>query len=333
MSHTTREAASAGPRQSLRASDGAAPRRPDASMNLLREVMERPLDPAYAMAARRHSHRRPSVALVALTLVLAVGCGWATTRAVAELRRPQPEVLQARTELENEIRRRTEAVDRLQARVSNLQRLIARAQARALAAEPGPSAAEAQTLAVVSGEVAVVGPGLQLTLADAPRQSEPAVGTDPRDQEDTDQGRVLDHDLQLVVNGLWAAGAEAVAINGQRLTSLSAIRSAGLAILVDYRPLAPPYVVQAVGDPNTLQSGFAQDMAGPYLQSLRTNYGVQADIAAQQQLSLPAASSVTLRSAGVATSPSAEGAAGGSTRSPAPTDATGTTRTDQEVSP
>ena len=59
-----------------------------------------------------------------------------------------------------------------------------------------------------------------------------------------------------MVNGLWAAGAEAVAVNGQRLTALSAIRSAGDAILVDYRPLTRPYVVVAIGDPRTLQSRF-----------------------------------------------------------------------------
>ena len=49
---------------------------------------------------------------------------------------------------------------------------------------------------------------------------------DPRTDE-TDDGRVTDRDLQTVVNEVWAAGAEAVAVNGQRLTSLSAIRSAG----------------------------------------------------------------------------------------------------------
>ena len=49
---------------------------------------------------------------------------------------------------------------------------------------------------------------------------------------------MLDRDLQVIVNGLWAAGAEAIAVNGQRLTACSAIRSAGEAILVDFRPLS-----------------------------------------------------------------------------------------------
>ena len=93
---------------------------------------------------------------------------------------------------------------------------------------------------------------------------------------------MLDRDLQIIVNGLWAAGAEAIAINGERLTTLSAIRSAGQAILVDFRPLVPPYVVEAIGDPAHLQAGFATDMAGAYVQSLRDNYGIQVSVSSQK---------------------------------------------------
>ena len=62
-----------------------------------------------------------------------------------------------------------------------------------------------------------------------------------------DVSRVLDVDLQSVVNALWAAGAEAIAINGQRLTATSTIRAAGDAVLVDYRPVTSPYEVAAIG--------------------------------------------------------------------------------------
>ena len=69
------------------------------------------------------------------------------------------------------------------------------------------------------------------------------MGSDPRDDRASDTGRVLDRDLQVMVNALWAAGAEAIAINGQRLTARSAIRYAGEAILLDFRPLVPPNVM------------------------------------------------------------------------------------------
>ena len=60
--------------------------------------------------------------------------------------------------------------------------------------------------------------------------------------------KVFDTDIQLLVNALWASGAEAITINESRLTTTSAIRSAGDAILVNYRPLLPPYKIAAIGD-------------------------------------------------------------------------------------
>ncbi len=82
---------------------------------------------------------------------------------------------------------------------------------------------------------------------------------DPRSGASSDDGRVLSKDLQVVTNALWEAGAEAISINGQRLTARSAIRFAGDAILVNYRPLTRPYVISAIGDPQNLQVEFADN--------------------------------------------------------------------------
>ena len=125
---------------------------------------------------------------------------------------------------------------------------------------------------------------------------------------------VLDRDLQIVVNGLWAAGAEAVSINGRRLTALAAIRSAGQAILVDFRPLVPPYVVSAVGDPRGLQDRFTAGTAGGYVQIIRDNYGVGVDIATAERLDLPGAGTLQLRAA----VPVASAAPSASSTPPAP---------------
>ena len=114
-------------------------------------------------------------------------------------------------------------------------------------------------LGPVVGTVAVTGPGMLVEVDDAP-----AGGTDARD-------RVLDIDLQILANGLWQAGAEAVAINGHRLSSLTAIRSAGDAITVDFRSLTRPYRVEAIGDPRTLPARFAETAAGAWWHELATN--------------------------------------------------------------
>jgi uncharacterized protein YlxW (UPF0749 family) len=115
--------------------------------------------------------------------------------------------------------------------------------------------------------------------------------------KDENLGIVLDRDLQDIANGLWQSGAEAIAVNGQRLTSRSAIRFAGEAILVNYRPLARPYRISAIGDPEDLQVEFAANDGGAYARALQDNYGIRVSIDAAKSLSLPAATSLTVREA------------------------------------
>jgi uncharacterized protein YlxW (UPF0749 family) len=140
-------------------------------------------------------------------------------------------------------------------------------------------------LAQADGLTAVVGPGATVTVDDGPQ---PSAGTGD------DLSRVLDVDLQDLVNGLWRAGAEAIDINGHRLTSLSAIRGAGDAILVDYRPLARPYVVTAIGD-SGLGRRFAAGPAGVELRGLKSDYGIRYDVSMHEHVEVPAATAVELR--------------------------------------
>lgn len=270
----------------------AAPRVADASMTLLNEVIRRPLDAGYAMAAERRRAQGPrtrSAPRTIVIVVLAAGLGLATTAATLELRAPEPSVLAARTLLEEEIAERTLDVERLRGdnQVRNAE--IAALQSAVLAAEDSPLLERIAADSVTSGSVAVTGPGLRVTVEDGPAD-------DPEDDPDS---RVQDGDLQTLVNGLWAAGAEAVSVDGQRLTATTAIRSAGSAILVDLVPLVGPYVVEAVGDPQTLQTELARSSAGQYLATLSSSYGIGVEISSQQQLELPAATRLSLRSASV----------------------------------
>jgi uncharacterized protein YlxW (UPF0749 family) len=90
-----------------------------------------------------------------------------------------------------------------------------------------------------AGTTAMVGSGLEIRLSDSQREA--------KTDADRESLSVHDVDLQLVVNALWAAGAEAVAVNGQRLVATSPIRAAGETITVNFRPLVPPYKVEAIG--------------------------------------------------------------------------------------
>ena len=277
-----------------RAMDGAP--RPDAaaSMTLLTEVMTRPLDPGYAMAARRRAADRASapgerpatralatrtLATRALSAVLAAVCGLATTWAVVQLRRPAPDAVAARRALEGQIQHRLDHADAAQRPVAELAAAIDGARADLLAGSDAAGLTDqAGALGRSAGLLAVTGPGIEVALDDPPAANAGA-------------GRrvhVLDRDLQIVVNGLWAAGAEAVAVNGNRLTTMSAIRTAGEAVLVDLQPLLPPYRVSAIGNPSALEVALASGMVGPYLDVLRGD-GIVVKVDARPSLVLAGA--------------------------------------------
>jgi uncharacterized protein YlxW (UPF0749 family) len=136
-------------------------------------------------------------------------------------------------------------------------------------------------LGVKTGTVAVRGPGVRMVADDAPGA-------------DSARNEVLDTDLQKLANGLWEAGAEAVAVNGQRLTNLSTIRLAGGAITVNAHSLRRPYVVTAIGNQNTLPARFAETSSGQAWLDLQRQVGLRLSIRPVSSLRLPAAE-VSLR--------------------------------------
>ncbi|MCC2333267.1 DUF881 domain-containing protein [Cellulomonas wangsupingiae] len=291
----------------------------DESMTLINEVYRRPLDPGYQEAADRRAAgaapRRTVVGVIAL-LALAIALGnFATVSAVA-LRRPAPAVLQARELLESEIRERTTHADEVRRSNAALAAEIAELQNEAASTDDPELFAQLQRDAVAAGVVAVVGPGLRVVLTDG----EPKEG----DTQDDGSSLVLDHDLQTLVNGLWAAGAEAVAVNGERITSTTAIRSAGAAVLVDSTALSSPYTVEAIGDAPTMQTRLARLPAGQSLAQL-AQYGIDVQISAQRRLELPGRGQIALRSAQVldadgtpSTTAGTTGIASGAPGAPAP---------------
>ncbi len=262
--------------------------RPDASMTLLREVMERPLDPGYAAAAAARAEGTapgPRRRRLVLTLALAATAGLVATVGVVALRAPA--AAGTTGALRAEVEDRQAQVDGLAASVEESRAAVAAAEEAALG--PGAAATSERTerLGVLTGDLPVTGPGLRVVVADAPSAAADASGS-PRTDEAADAGRVRDRDLQTVVNGLWVAGAEAVSVGGQRLTARTAVRGAGEAVLVGYQPLAPPYTVEAVGDPADLATGFALSAGGRYAAGL-ADYGIRVTTTEEDELHLPAA--------------------------------------------
>lgn len=107
---------------------------------------------------------------------------------------------------------------------------------------------EAASLAPAAGLSAVSGPGLRVALTDAPADQEVPNGVDPNLLV------VHQQDIQAFVNALWAGGAGAISLQGQRLISTTGIKCVGNTVVMQGVPYSPPYVIEAVGDPAALLS-------------------------------------------------------------------------------
>lgn len=140
-----------------------------------------------------------------------------------------------------------------------------------------------------AGVTRVQGPGLRVTFGDA------ETGCAAQEED----CRIQDRDLQLAVNALFGAGAEAVAVNGERIIATSAVRRAGRQILVNYKVLTAPYVVEAIGNPDRLASEFGQSEIAQQFAIWTDVYGLGFTMESADELDLAGYSgSVQLRTAG-----------------------------------
>ena len=243
---------------------------PDASMDLLRQLREEAVDPDYARAASDGRATRNPGAMSAIALVIA-GALFAT--ALVSTTRSKPLVTSERAQLMGYIREAEARQDQLRTDQAALRAQVDTIQKQALGGSASLPALS--TVAIASGAVPVTGPGVVIVVDDAAASA-------------SVDGRVLAQNLAQLVNGLWAAGAEAVAVNGHRITTRTAIREAGSAITVDYRSLDRPYRVEANSDTRKLPADFTATTGGSWWAYLNRNYGLAFDLQTSDALTLPA---------------------------------------------
>lgn len=251
---------------------------------LLSRITEDSLDADYLMVAQRRagqgggpgprgSSSRPH--LIAAVVIAVFGV-LATTAAVQTSR--NADVTDAsRATLVSRVIAEREAVAAEQQRIADLQsaNIVADAELTDLTAEVQSESTRQRRLEVLTGFTAVTGDGVRVTIADPP-------GADATEL-------VRDEDLALLVDGLWRAGAEAIAVNGQRLTVLSAIRNSGFAINVNSRPITAPYVVSAIGDQSSLQANLLDSTHGAQFFDLADQLGFGINVQNEDDLVLPGA--------------------------------------------
>lgn len=275
-------------------------RRPDASMTLITSMLERPLDSGYAAAAERREKaglpratnlRSPSLIVFALIIGTLVGI------AAMQLRGGETTKERTKASLIQRIEQQQKVVDTRTNQASGLRAEISALDAETLRDVSEELAESVQRLSLVAGAVPVRGPGFIVTLDDAPRPDDGGSNFEPRASAETEASTVQARDLQVLTNSLWEAGAEAVSVNGQRLTSTASIRFAGKALLVDYRPLTRPYVVTAIGDPGKMPATFANGNGGTYLSTLKNSFGLRVETAVRKEVRIPASATLGTRAA------------------------------------
>jgi uncharacterized protein YlxW (UPF0749 family) len=258
------------------------------SARLLVDLVNNTLDPGYAAAAQRRDpvagrrrYEQPAVVLGCLLI------GFMLVVAYIHTNRGAPEAAKVHDRLVTRVRAAQHGADDLAGRLSALERQLAAVRARSLP-QSGALAQQLERAQVAAGQTAVTGPGLTVTLRD-PRAATASTAPGRGGTTSIDATNILtDRDVRSVVNELWNDGAEAIAVNGVRLTPTSAVRFAGQAVLVDFEPITSPYEIEAIGNSDDLSVAFAQSGVASRYQTLVSVEHIGFAFTGSGHLSLPA---------------------------------------------
>ena len=258
----------------------APPLPPRVTTPLLTYVTQQSLDEDYQhVAEQRRAGLRPpgdGASRSRLTVAALAIFGVLLAIAAVQTARNADVVSAGREQLISRIEARNDTVASLQSQIGSLRRANSAAdrRVRSLERRLDDTIGNRDALARAAGFAALEGDGVRAVVDDAPGGGE---------------GIVRDDDLALLVNALWAAGAEGIAVNGQRVTAVSALRNSAQVVRINSVSLSPPYVVEAVGDTHTLQAKFAQTASGLRFGDLAKDLGMPFSMDNVDGLTLPAA--------------------------------------------
>jgi uncharacterized protein YlxW (UPF0749 family) len=150
---------------------------------------------------------------------------------------------------------------------------------------------------IAAGLIPLTGTGVVLKLEDSTQPVPP-------------DGNAADYlvtaaDLRSVVADLWRSGAEAIAVNGERLTTTSAIIDIGGSVLVNAAYLAAPFQVSAIGPTDLFQRLSASPGFEDFVRTRRGSFGIGVSWAVPDTVDVPAfAGTLNLRETRAVPSPS-----------------------------
>ena len=190
------------------------------------------------------------------------------------------------TELSQLIRQRDAALDRQSNQAADLQSQVDRLTEQAASRDTDVAAAQAAGEAgeVSAALVPLTGPGLVITLDDAPQRPDGALPVDAR----ADDLVIHQSDVQAVVNAVWSAAADGVAIMDQRLIATSAVRCVGNTLLLQGRPYSPPFIIAAIADVDAVRAQLAVSPQVAVFQQAVEDFGLTFEVRPVPELTLPA---------------------------------------------
>jgi uncharacterized protein YlxW (UPF0749 family) len=230
------------------------------------------------------SFRRPSAWSVLVPVVaLAAGLLFATSERTAQgtdLRGGEV------TQLSELISQRNTANLRQQQQLDDLQRTVQSLTEQAGSRDGAVAAAQStgDAGALSAGLVALTGPGVEITLDDAPTHPDGALPPGAR----LDDLVIHQSDVQAVVNAVWASGADGVAIMDQRMVATSAVRCVGNVLLLQGRTYSPPFVITAVGSAAGVRAQLGASPQVAVLEQAAEAYGLTFTVRERASVTLPA---------------------------------------------
>jgi uncharacterized protein YlxW (UPF0749 family) len=254
---------------------------------LLTLITARSMDEDYAHVAQKRAaagEQRPQAARPHWASIVAVGVLGLLAAVVAVQTHREADVNElSRAALVEQIDARSAEVRELQSQVADLSTAnqATSASTNRIAGQLEDAEARVRRAELITGFSQVHGPGVRITV-----DNRPGVDVD---------SEIRDEDLATLVDGLWEAGAEAIAINDQRLNALGGIRNTNRAIHVNGRPVLAPYVVSVIGDNRNLQARLLQTSQGQSWFGLVNGLGFVYSAENVDDITLPAAPERPLR--------------------------------------
>jgi uncharacterized protein YlxW (UPF0749 family) len=141
-----------------------------------------------------------------------------------------------------------------------------------------------EQLSPVAGFTSMVGPGLVITLNDAPQVD---LSIPENERPDVNDLLIHQEDVQSVVNALWAGGAQGVSLMGKRVIATSAVKCVGNTLLLHGKVYSPPFRIEAVGDVTKLTKSLRDDVNVAILQDYVDLFGLVYEVQKAALIELP----------------------------------------------